>query len=107
MRSTITFAVLGLLLLALGGVGLGFLEHASFRNFELVYTCLAIGTLFVALAVWMAISRFRYYGTLRGNSSGDIPSGGDTGGSSLGFGDVDHCGHAGGDGASGCDGGGH
>jgi len=104
VRGTITFAIFGLALLALGCVGLRSLEHASYRNFELVYTSIAVGSLFVVLSAWIAISRFRYYGTVRGAPSAESSGFAETG-STSGFGDGHHCGHSGGDGAHGGDGG--
>jgi hypothetical protein len=104
MAGAITFAVVGILLVILGGVGLNFLEHAPAKNVQLVYKLLAMGGLCVGLAIWIVVSRLRYYGNLRGTTEN---GGSDASGSNPGFGNNNDCGHASGDGGGGADAGNH
>ncbi|MGH7870374.1 MAG: hypothetical protein ACREP9_22705 [Candidatus Dormibacteraceae bacterium] len=104
MASAIFFAMTGILLLILGGFGLRFLDHAPVKNIQLVYTLLAVGALFAGLAIWVVISRFRYYGNLRSYPDRGGSSGSYTGGSDLGYGAGGDCGHPPGGGEGGCGG---
>jgi len=105
------FAAFGALCILLGGLGLRSLnDHSPVRNIYLVYLLLSVGVLLVGLNIFVLISRFRYYGNLRGTPSVGGSLGPDSDASSYPAGDSHghggDCGHAGADGGCGGDGGG-
>jgi hypothetical protein len=104
MWLAVSFAVLGGLLLLLGGVGLAY--HVSAKNIHAVYMSLFSGTLFVGIAILITISRLRYYGNLRGSTGTGSSDGlyADGSGQDFSHGHGGDCGHAESGDAGGCGG---